>query len=269
MSGVVNPYDGSILFERVLKANLPTKTSGKKIFFVVNQPTDTVGEIWATNNEGTVVCYSVAVDVQTLNAAMEAFKKQLTNLTETDTSLLNKINDCLKKVIFMPEDTWVQTVDLTGIYKCTKWHNESIPSGLPDGQGTVITINYAGNYTNGWIKQFFISPHTKEIYTRTIMGTHDTGWDASAEIKISNAQMYNGWQNTNDDDWARVRICIRNNVMSFYIWGVTGTTPGTKAFDLPGYFPAFWANGEHFYISGREVYFRNTSVPTIVETWVI
>lgn len=99
MSGVINPYDGSILFERVLKANLPTKTSGKKIFFVVNQPTDTVGEIWATNNEGTVVCYSVAVDVQTLNAAMEAFQKQLANLTETDTSLLNKINDLLGNTI--------------------------------------------------------------------------------------------------------------------------------------------------------------------------
>lgn len=86
-------YNGTIQFHRVLKANLPLKTAGKKIFFVVNNPTDTVGEIWATNNEGNVICYSVAVDVSELSNSISEVKEQIDDLNLKDQELEQQIND--------------------------------------------------------------------------------------------------------------------------------------------------------------------------------
>ena len=77
----------------------------------------------------------------------------------------------------------------TGIYRCTTFTN--YPSDSPDGQGTVITINYgAGNNNtasgtagvdNMWVKQIFISPHTNTLWCRVIAGTSIGEWCAMVD----------------------------------------------------------------------------------------
>ena len=80
MAGAINQYDGTILFERVLKSNLPTKASGKRIFFVVNNPTDTVGEIWATNKDGGLVCYSMAMNLEEVIQLLGNVQQAITDM---------------------------------------------------------------------------------------------------------------------------------------------------------------------------------------------
>ena len=66
----------------------------------------------------------------------------------------------------------------TVIYKCTNWTD--IPDGLPDGQGTIITINYTGSGTMGvdqmWVKQLFISAHRDTIYKRQVARLSLSSW---------------------------------------------------------------------------------------------
>lgn len=97
-------YEGTILFERVLKANLPTKTAGSKIFFVVNNVSDTIGEIWASGSDGVVRCYSIAADIATINATLVAVQQQLNVLKYSDIVSLSD-NSILNYVMSLPAST--------------------------------------------------------------------------------------------------------------------------------------------------------------------
>lgn len=97
MAGAINQYDGTILFERVLKSNLPTKASGKRIFFVVNNPTDTVGEIWATNKDGGLVCYSMAMNLEEVIQLLGNVQQAITDMKNGSKSgsLQQQINNLI------------------------------------------------------------------------------------------------------------------------------------------------------------------------------
>lgn len=58
----------------------------------------------------------------------------------------------------------------TMIYKCTKWTN--YPSGLANGQGTLIVINWQNNNSGIYCRQIFTSAGGgTKIFQRTISGT--------------------------------------------------------------------------------------------------
>ena len=69
-------------------------------------------------------------------------------------------------------------------YWCSNWTD--YPSGLQDGQGMIIAINYKGSGTAGtnamWTRQIFISPHitssntSTNIYQRSVSNTNVTDW---------------------------------------------------------------------------------------------
>ncbi len=150
-----------------------------------------------------------------------------------DEDLLNKINDCLKKVIYVEENSWTQWAQETGIYKCTKWNAASIPSDLPDGQGTVITINHAGDYANGWIKQFFISPHTKKLYSCVIINGNHSGWEEEVKeekVPITHDMIKSEWRRSSGDIYIYKHgsICTLNINLSS---GISSTS--TTVFNIP------------------------------------
>lgn len=67
-------------------------------------------------------------------------------------------------------------------YWCSAWTD--LPTALPDGQGTIIAINYKGSGTAGtdgiWARQFFYSASAAfsdpRIYTRFIKATNVSDW---------------------------------------------------------------------------------------------
>ena len=66
----------------------------------------------------------------------------------------------------------------TTIYRCTNWTD--FPTESPDGQGTLIAVNYNGSGIAGtdsmWVVQFFISARTSVVYKRFINGTGVDSW---------------------------------------------------------------------------------------------
>lgn len=69
----------------------------------------------------------------------------------------------------------------TTTYWCSAWTD--YPTGLLDGQGVIIAVNYKGARTAGinsiWCRQIFISPHATPsyaIYQRIINNTTVTDW---------------------------------------------------------------------------------------------
>ena len=68
----------------------------------------------------------------------------------------------------------------TTTYWCSAWTD--YPTGLQDGQGMIIAVNYKNYGTsvgvdNIWCRQIFISPHLNTtIYQRSLSGTDIGGW---------------------------------------------------------------------------------------------
>lgn len=66
----------------------------------------------------------------------------------------------------------------TTIYRCANWTD--FPTESPDGQGTLIAVNYNGSGIVGtdsmWVTQFFISARTNVVYKRFINGTGVDSW---------------------------------------------------------------------------------------------
>lgn len=80
----------------------------------------------------------------------------------------------------------------TGMYRSTNWKN--YPPELPDGQGTLVVLNYIDSNNNSfitypgtigedicWLTQLFISPRAGTIYQMTVDNKKSTGW-----IKLGN-----------------------------------------------------------------------------------
>ena len=66
----------------------------------------------------------------------------------------------------------------TTIYRCANWTD--FPAESPDGQGTLIAVNYNGSGIAGtdsmWVVQFFISARTGAVHKRYINGTGVDSW---------------------------------------------------------------------------------------------
>lgn len=79
------------------------------------------------------------------------------------------------------------TADANTIVSTGAYHGTfaNIPTGLPDGQGTLIVINYAGANENCtgtigtdmlWLRQLFICAHGYRIFERTAAGNGVSEW---------------------------------------------------------------------------------------------
>ena len=66
----------------------------------------------------------------------------------------------------------------TTVYRCANWTD--FPAESPDGQGTLIAVNYNGSGIVGtdsmWVTQFFISARTSVVYKRFINGPTVDSW---------------------------------------------------------------------------------------------
>ena len=75
--------------------------------------------------------------------------------------------------------TAVGVATKTVIYHCLNWTD--YPAEAPDGQGTIIAINYNGAGIAGtdrmWLTQFFISARTGVVYKRYIGDTSVGSWE--------------------------------------------------------------------------------------------
>ena len=60
-------------------------------------------------------------------------------------------------------------------YKCIHWKN--YPSEHIDTQGTIIDISYGTSGENHWGAQYFISPHTSDVWKRNFWSTTTTEWE--------------------------------------------------------------------------------------------
>lgn len=115
-------------------------------------------------------------------------------LNQFGDELQQQINDCLKKVIIMPSGTHVNECSETGIYRCVQW--EGSPQGAPDGQGTLIVINYSGDISYGWVQQEFLTAHSVDRWVHSYTAGTDSGWKqiiTTSQWQAKSANMANGW----------------------------------------------------------------------------
>ena len=77
----------------------------------------------------------------------------------------------------------------TTIYRCANWTD--FPAESPDGQGTLIAVNYNGSGIAGtdsmWVTLFFISARTSVVYKRFI---NVTGVDSWCEVYSAGNKPY-------------------------------------------------------------------------------
>lgn len=114
----------------------------------------------------------------------------------------------------------------TTIYRCIYWTD--YPSVCPDGQGTVIAINYNGAGTAGantmWVRQIFITPHGSSrspIYMRGISDTTVGKWEEISTTPIKSTTFSATADRTgNFNLWApdenKVPISIQLDNKTFY-----------------------------------------------------
>lgn len=82
--------------------------------------------------------------------------------------------DVVRKVIWMPDNTSIDDVIETGIYKCTTW--VTAPTGNSDNQGTIVCVNYGGDTNQSWTHQTFYSAHYNKVWTRNKANVDWTDW---------------------------------------------------------------------------------------------
>ena len=91
----------------------------------------------------------------------------------------------------------------TTIYRCVNWTDT--PIGIPDGQGSIITINYTGEGTAGtdqiWCKQIFISAHGS-MFTRFVTNVTAYRWEEISTTPIKST----GWITTPTNDHGDINL---------------------------------------------------------------
>ena len=84
--------------------------------------------------------------------------------------IMIKATECFIKTREAPHDLCTNKRFLYMIYKCTKWTN--YPSGLANGQGTLIVMNWQNNSSGIYCRQIFTpAGGSTKIFQRTISGT--------------------------------------------------------------------------------------------------
>lgn len=130
--------------------------------------------------------FKIAI-AQGLVASAESVAKIISGATKVGNA--DKVNgygsaNLLRYRNLFNTQTDISTLMTTGIFRCNAF--TSYPPGHPDGQGTVIVINYniANDDTttavqgidNMWLKRFFISPHTGELWVQTVTSVLVSEW---------------------------------------------------------------------------------------------
>lgn len=176
-------YEGTILFERVLKANLPTKTAGSKIFFVVTNVSDTIGEIWASGSDGVVRRYSIAADIATINATLVAVQQQ--------------INDLIGCGFGKDTVSLGSNVDVLGLAKNVRGKCTSTINHPPSCGGAHCFVYNIYSDAN-WQEVIYIEYATGLKYRNFKLGGAWKGWELCSD-KIASIISYlvNGWQTAN------------------------------------------------------------------------
>lgn len=99
--------------------------------------------------------------------------------------------DVVRKLIWMPENTSIDDVIETGIYKCTTW--VTAPTGNSDNQGTIVCVNYGGGTEQSWTHQTFYSAHYNKVWTRNKANVDWTDWKMLSNHESETLTLMNGW----------------------------------------------------------------------------
>lgn len=142
--------------------------------------------------------------------------------TEINTKLSGKANDVdvVKKVISKASGTHVNTCYETGIYKSTGW--TGYPNGLPDGQGTLIVMNYGGDCATGWVEHEFITPHGNGRYIGAYSGGVWSGWERVTTDKTLNDRGYLDTVWKENVNWNTI---TENGLYRFNSWDSSTNVP--------------------------------------------
>lgn len=134
--------------------------------------------------------------------------------------------DCLSSTT--DANTLISTGIYTGIFT-------NYPSGARDGQGTLVVINYKvgndeatgtmGDAAKRWINQWFITPHTNDVYCRSCIGTSVSDWVKTNDGGAAATATYSSFAN-NASTLADTtsNVCLRD----IYA-GTSDMTAGTTA----------------------------------------
>lgn len=96
----------------------------------------------------------------------------------TKSDLTSNLASKLDKIVIMANETSIDDVVETGIYKCEKW--VTAPVGNSDNQGTIVCINYGGGASQSWTHQTFYSAHYDRVWTRNRNSKTWTDWKLSS-----------------------------------------------------------------------------------------
>lgn len=156
---------------------IPTKTSEltNDSGFITSIP-----EEYVTNTEMTAYAqpkgdYALKTDIPTTLPANGGNADTLDNKHASDFSQIISFGDT-------PTDTKI-AIGMSGkttTYWCSAWTD--YPTGLQDGQGMIIAVNYkisSNNHT--WCRQIYIAPHNSKIYQRLINKTTVGEWTNIAD----------------------------------------------------------------------------------------
>lgn len=141
-------------------------------------------------------------------------------------------NSSLIRYDSLSSATDANTLISTGIYAGIF---TNYPSGARDGQGTLVVINYKagndeatgtmGDTTGRWINQWFITPHTNDVYCRSCVHTIVSDWVKTNDGGAAATATYSSFAN-NASTLADTtsNVCLRD----IYA-GTTDMTAGTTA----------------------------------------
>ena len=107
----------------------------------------------------------------------------------------------------------------TTVYRCANWTD--FPTESPDGQGTLIAVNYNGSGIAGtnsmWVIQFFISARTDVVYKRYIENTSVGSWcevySAGNKPYITGSFSGTSFTTASYDSEPSFAICDDNGIM--------------------------------------------------------
>ncbi len=64
-----------------------------------------------------------------------------------------------------------------GIFAYSSHHWKNYPSEHADSQGTIIDISYGSSGENHWGAQYFVSPHSSDVWKRYFSAAKMSGWE--------------------------------------------------------------------------------------------
>lgn len=192
-----------------------------------------------------------------------------------DDELAEQINDCLhsNKNLILEQDIieYIKSLSTPETFYAGRCTN------APEENSYFVVSVFIGGSDKHIVASQFNAYGACRKWEGDIWNNEFKGWQQTATIEqigttkvamISNSQMYNGWSNQFDEEWARVSIAERNKILQIRVYVVNGADTSSKAFDLPEGFSYVWTENDWLSISGREVYFKKTQIMPSVATFI-